>query len=265
MSRPETTPDQPSVHRAEPVALSPHREEGEIEIDLIELLYQFYAHLRMIILLALLGAILAAGYTIFLVTPIYEATSKLYVVNSSDSALNLADLQIGSYLASDYIEVFQTWEVHEMVIANLHLGYSYSQMQSMLTVTNPKDTRLLYLTVSSASAIEAAAIANEYASVAIKYIADTMATDEPNLMSVALVPTNSASPNRTRNILLGFFAGLFLALGLITIRFVMDDRIKTTDDVTKFTGLPTLAIVPIAKEAGVKRAGKSSKRRTAET
>lgn len=113
------------------------KEDTETEIDLMELLFQFLAHIRLILLITLLGALGAAAYTQFWVTPIYEATAKLYVLNSSDSALNLSDLQIGSYLASDYIEVFKTWEVHEMVITNLGLPYSYTQLQSMLTIENP--------------------------------------------------------------------------------------------------------------------------------
>ena len=56
------------------------------------------------------------------------------------------DLQIGAYLTSDYTEVFKTWEVHEMVIEDLQLPYSYEQMQSLITVSNPEDTRILNTT-----------------------------------------------------------------------------------------------------------------------
>ena len=58
----------------------------------------------------------------------YTATSKLYVVNTKDSAINLSDLQIGNYLASDYTEVFSNWHVHEMVLQRLGLDYTYSQL-----------------------------------------------------------------------------------------------------------------------------------------
>ncbi|NLI20035.1 MAG: hypothetical protein GX418_00585 [Clostridiales bacterium] len=236
------------------------QEDVETEIDLIELAYQLLAHIKLIVLLSLLGAALAAAITFFFITPVYEATAKLYVLNSQDSAVNLSDLQIGSYLANDYIEVFKTWEVHEMVINNLGLHYSYGQLQSMLTIDNPNDTRILYITVKSTDAREAAAIANEYASVAIKYIANTMATEEPNKMSVALPPSNPSSPSKTLNILLGFMAGLALAIGWTTVRFVMDDKIKSVDDVRKYAGLPVLAVVPTLGAIVVKSHAKEAKR-----
>ena len=219
-------------------------ENGETEIDLKELFLSYLDHIRLIVLMGILGAAISAIATFYFITPMYEATSKLYVLNSGDSAINLADLQIGSYLASDFVEVFNTWEVHEMVIKNLGLHYSYSQIRNMLTVANPNDTRIFTITVKSPSAKEAAAIANEYANVAIKFIADTMATEEPNILSTALVPTSPSSPSITRNILLGLVAGLALAIAGVTIQFVSDDKIKSSEEVMRYTGLSVLAIIP---------------------
>ncbi len=220
------------------------QETGETEIDLKELFLSFLDHIRLIVLMGILGAAVSAIATFYFITPMYEATSKLYVMNSGDSAINLSDLQIGSYLASDFVEVFNTWEVHEMVIKNLGLHYTYSQLRGMLTVANPNDTRILTLTVKSPSAKEAAAIANEYANVAIKFIAGTMATEEPNILSTALVPTSPSSPSITRNILLGLVAGLALAVAGVTIQFVSDDKIKTSEEVMRYTGMSVLAIIP---------------------
>ena len=220
------------------------QEKAETEIDLIELMRQLLSHIRLILFVSILGALIAGLYTIYFVTPIYESTSKLYVLNSGDSAINLSDLQIGAYLANDYIEVFKTWEVHEMVIQNLGLPYTYGQLQNMLTITNPTNTRILYITVQSPSAHEAMAIANEYATVAQQFISQTMSTEEPNLMSLALESAYPASPSKTRNVLIGFIVGLFIVVGIITLRFITDDKIKTTDDIRKYTQLSVLAVVP---------------------
>jgi hypothetical protein len=113
-----------------------------------------------------------------------------------------------------------------------------------------------------ASAEEAAAIANEYANVAIKYIASTMSTEEPNIMSVALVPTNPAYPSKTRNIILGFVIGFLVAVGWLTTRFVMDDKIKSVDDIRKYSSLPILAVVPVLESVAAekKQIGKARKK-----
>ena len=225
---------------------------AEIEINAVDLIRHLFSHIVVILLIAILCMAIASAYTIYYVTPIYESTAKLYVLNSGDSAINLADLQVGSYLASDYIEVFNTWEVHEMVIQNLNLPYSNGQMQAMLTVSNPTNTRILSITVQSPDAHEAMVVANEYANVAIFFISKTMATEEPNIMSEAVEAIYPSSPNKMLSAIQGFMLGLFLSAGFITLRFVMDDKIKTADDIRKYTALPVMAVVPNLKRKHTK-------------
>ncbi len=229
-------------------------------IDLVELMYRLLASWKLILCLALAFAIGAGIFTIYCVTPMYEATSTIYVLSRKDSAINMSDLQIGSALTSDYIKVFQMWEVHEKVISNLNLPYSYSQIQKKLSVVNDSDTRMLDITFTSASPQEAADVANEYAKVASEFIADTMSTEKPNIMSVALVPTNPSSPNKTKNIMLGFILGCMFGAGIVTLKMLVNDTYKTAEDIRKYTGLPTLAIVPIENETDVLKRKKESKR-----
>ena len=112
-------------------------EQGEDTIDLLELFMGLLAHWTLIAATAVVGAVLMALYTVFLVTPMYKATATIYVVSRNDSVLNFSDLQVGSELTSDYIKVFEMWEVHEKVISNLDLDYTYTDMASMLSVTPP--------------------------------------------------------------------------------------------------------------------------------
>lgn len=225
----------------------------EAEIDLVELVYRLIGSWKLIGCLALACALAMGVYTFFFVTPMYESTSTIYVLSRRDSAINMSDLQIGTALTNDYIKVFEMWEVHEEVISDLNLPYTYDEIQGMLTVINDSNTRMLDITVTSPSAEEAAQIANQYAKVASQYIADTMAMDKPSIMSAALVPTNPVSPNKTLNIMLGFIVGALIAMGIVTVRMIMDDKYKTAEDIRRYTGLVTLAVVPVEEAASESR------------
>lgn len=228
-------------------------------IDLVELAYRLLANWKLIVCLTLAFAIMAGAYTFFLVTPLYQATSTIYVLNRRDSAINMSDLQIGLALTEDYIKVFKMWEVHEEVISNLDLPYGYTEIEKMLSVENEAGTRMLDITFTSPSAEEAAAVANEYAKVGSQYIMDTMSTDKPNIMSVALVPSNPETPNKTKNILIGCLLGMFLACGYVAVQMIMDDKYKTAEDIRKYTGLATLAAIPLeTKSAGKKSSGRKA-------
>ena len=224
-------------------------EQDEDTIDLLELALGLLEHWKLIAVTAVTGAVLMALYTFFLVTPMYKATATIYVVSRNDSVLNFSDLQVGSELTSDYIKVFEMWEVHEKVISNLDLDYTYTNMASMLSVTNTSDTRMLDITVTNPDPEEAAAIANEYADVGAKYISEKMKTDAPTLMSSARVPENPFSPNKAKNILLGFVVGFVLACGVVVVRILLDDTYKTAEDIRKYAGLVVLASVPMAENA----------------
>ncbi len=220
-------------------------ENVETEVDVVALFYRLLEKLKFILAAALLGAILAGVYCYFIATPKYQATSKLYVVNSSDSVLNISDLQLGSYLTSDYKEVFTTWEVQEMVIGNLNLPYTYSQLAKMVTIQNPSNSRILNITVTSSSAQEAASIANELASVGGEYITRMMGTSVPSVLSQALEPVRPVSPKKAQTIIIGFLLGFILAAAVFVIRFIVDDKIKTSDDIRRYIGMTTLAIIPV--------------------
>ncbi len=235
----------------------------EMTIDLVDLFYRLLANWKLIVCLALVFAIGAGVYTVYFVTPQYRATSIIYVL-SPESIVNVSSLQLGTALTSDYIKVFDMWEVHEEVISNLNLNYTYSQIKKMLSVTNTSGTRMLDISVTSPSPKEAADIANEYAKVASEYIHETMVIDKPNIMSVALEPTNPVSPNRVRNVALGFILGGLLAAGIVVFRFLMDDKLKTPEDIRQFTGLVTLAVVPIedSDDLDIKKNKKNQRRKS---
>ena len=213
------------------------------EIDLVELAIRLLDKWYWIALAAVIGLVLSGIYTFFIVTPMYESTAKLYVVNSKDSAINLSDLQIGNYLAKDYREVFNNWHVHERVLTELGLDYTYTQLNKMVSVSNPSDTRILAVTVSNPDPVEAQKMAEMYARVACEFIAVKMDQEQPNVFEEARVPILPSSPNKARNLAIGILLGALLAMAVITIQFVMDDRIRTPEDIEKILHVPTLGTV----------------------
>ena len=235
------------------VGMNVQEQREEVKtIDLIELFYHLLSKMIYIIIAAVIGAVFM-GYTAGKSIPIYTATAKLYIVGEQAAASLITNLQLGSMLTPDYTEVFKTWEVHEMVRSELGLNYSYSAMQGMITVTIPEDTRVLYITVRNTDAQLAADIANAYAKAAKEFILQTMDTEEPNVFSVALVPSVGQVSNPTSRVMLGFMMGTVLACGLIVLRFVLDDRPRTPEDVIRVAGIPTLALIPAAKKSGLIR------------
>ena len=229
-------------------------------IDLVELFYYLLSKLHFLLLGMIAGAVLLGAYASSSITPIYTATSKLYIMGSTGSSI-IADLQIGTVLTMDYQEVFRTWEVHQMVNEALGTNYSYSALQSMISVSNPEDTRILYITARHPDSQTAADIANAYATAAKRFIVQTMKTDEPSTFSIALVPGTASGGGVTGYVIRGILLGTVLAGGVLVLVFLLDSRPKSPEDVMRYANIPTLAVIPASPHlSGAKTRGRKSDR-----
>lgn len=228
-------------------------------INLVELFYYLLSKLHFIVIGIVLGAVLLGMYAAYMVTPIYSATSKLRIMGTTGTNI-IADLQIGTGLTMDYQEVFKTWEVNEMVNEELGANYSYGTLQSILTVTNPEDTHILYITVDYPDPQTAADIANAFASAAKRFIVQNMNTDEPSIFSTAQVPTSPSSGSVNSYVVRGVLLGMIMSVGILVLVFLLDNRPKSPEDIMRYAGIPTLAVIPENKElSGLKHKRKAGR------
>ena len=220
-------------------------ENDEVEIDLLELALRLAERWKLIAAGALLGAAAAAAMVMLVITPTYEATAKLYVLSASNAIVNLSDLQIGNYLTSDYQEVFRNRHVYEEVARRMALQVGYEELTARIAVSNPSDTRILYIKATSDDPVEAMNLANTYAEVAQEFIPQRMEGQQPTLFETAVLPRSPASPNKPRSIALGFAMGALAMCAFVAAQFVLDDRIRTGEDIEKRLGIPVLGIMPL--------------------
>lgn len=219
-------------------------DRGEVEIDLLEILQVLKKRILIIILTALIFAAGSGIYSFFIADPVYQATSRLYILTQSTSITSLADIQMGSSLATDYLELIKSRPVVEKVIRNLGLDEDYESMLDKLTVENPADTRILNINVQDTDAATATEIANEFSKVAKKQISEIMKTDEPSVVEVAHTPDKPVKPEKAKNVIIGFLLGAILSALVVIVNYMMNDSIKSTEEIERYLGLNTLASVP---------------------
>lgn len=244
--------------------------EEEVEIDLLDLLIYYRGRLGFIIGGFLVGAVIMALITIYLITPRYTATSKLYMVSaSSDSIVDLTDLNIGTSLSSDYEELLRVRPIFEEVIKKEKLPYSYEQLLDMISISTVTDTRILTIDVESTKPEEAKNIANRLADMAVSELPKLMDTSEPNIAEKAILPKTKSSPSLSRNVIIGAAVGMILVLVILTFFYVTDDTMKTAEDVEKEFGIMPLTVIPEGNVASIsdekeKEIQKQKKRRRKE-
>ena len=96
---------------------------------------------------------------------------------------------------------------------------------------------------------EQAGIHSEVVGHVLDAVAEIMSTDRPTIVEDAVAPEEPSSPSLLKNIAIGGAIGLILAMAVVILRFLMDDTIKTEEDVTKYLDLNTLAALPVDEKA----------------
>ena len=238
------------------------RSSEEIEIDLLELLGFFYSHIIWIILGFLTGAVIAGLVTFYLITPKYTATSKMYMVSSgSQSVVDLTDLNIGQSLSSDYVELLKTRPIVESVIKEQGLDYDYNEMLDMLQLSVISGTRIIAIKATGPDSTEAMNIANALEEKGVSELPKLMETPQPHIAEYAIIPVNPSSPSLSRNVMFGALIGMIVILGILTIRFLMDDTFKYAEDIEREFGVMPLTVIPEGKIAGAESDRRKSGRR----
>lgn len=225
------------------------KSQDEMEIDLLEI---FGVLLSRIWLILLVGVLFAGGTGVFckfIVTPIYTSTTQLCILSNTTSISSLTDLAIGTQLTQDYIVVTQSRPVVEKVIDNLELDMTYEELLAVTSVSNPTDTRILSISVTNPDPTLAKQIVDQYAQVSRKRIAELMDINEPGIIEEGHVAERKTSPTTTKNAMVAGILGVLLASAIVIVRHMLDDTIKSSEDIERYLGLNTLGILPIEENA----------------
>ena len=244
------------------IEIKDRQNNEEVEIDLLELFGHFADKIWWIILGFVAGALIAGLITHFVITPKYTATAKMYMVSSSSqSVVDLTDLNIGQSISGDYVELLKTRPIIEDVIQDQGLQYSYGEVVNMLSLSVVNNTRIISIDCTSTDPKEAMNIANAIAAKGVTELPKLMETPAPHIAEYAIIPINPSSPSMSRNVMMGALIGMILVLGLYTVQFLLDDTFKSADDIEREFGVIPLTVIPEGKIAGFESTEKTKRER----
>lgn len=226
--------------------MEPKRENDEIEIDLGELIGLLLSRAPLIIITAILFGVLAFSYAKLMITPQYRSTTSIYVINQQASdSVNTSDLQAGLLLTNDYVNMITSRSVLEKVVNSMNLDYSYGTLRGKLSVSSTSNTRIIDITVEDPDPYEAKRLADAIREAATEKILSVMAIDAINVFEEGNIAQSPSSPNVKKITLIGFAAGFLLAAALVILNYLLNDSVRTPDDVEKYLGLSTLGSIPL--------------------
>ena len=222
------------------------------ELDLKELFFMFWNKKSEIVFITLILMVFGVAYTYFFITPVYTAKTDLVLVQSSatlsqtgDSAITSTDLTMNSKLVSTYSELIKRNAVFGQVASNLNISDEEAEkIKNNISVNSAKDTEIIEIKVTNEDPNKAADVANEISKVFSEKIVEIYNISNIYLLDRAQAPENPSNVNHIKDIVTFTFIGLVISAVYVLIANMLDNTIKTEEDIEKITGLIILTTIP---------------------
>ena len=230
--------------------------QGRDTIDLLALARVLLSNWLVIALAMVVFGGVMGVYNKFFVQPSYSAEAQIYI--SSDAIVSLQEVQLSAALTQDYSNILTSRSVLKKVIADQQLEMDYRELARLVNVSNPQDTHILKIVVTTAKAEESVAIANSLIQFGVDRIFRIVGQESPSVIDYAEM--DAVTVNKTslsKHVMLGALLALVLVCGILTLRFMMDNTIKDESDVRRLTKYNVLAEIPeYQEEEEVRQHGK---------
>mgnify|MGYP000009208526 FL=1 len=228
-------------------------EENEV-IDLTEILIAVRQHLLELIFVTLAAALVGFTVSKFLMTPKYDSSALMIVNTRQDVNANVTSDQINSatQLVSTYSIIIKSDTVLQRVIDNLGLNLTYAKLNKRVTVAAVDDTQVMKITVQSDSPEWARQVCEQIITVAPDVIKEAVEAGSVKVISNPSLATEPVSPNIEKNTMLAAAVGFVLVIGIIVLQVLLDNKINTEEDVTKYLDMTVLGVIPQYDQGGKK-------------
>lgn len=225
--------------------------------DYLKILLNRWKIIAVVTVIAILGALGAS----LLSTPIYQASTRLFVSTSLGGSVNeayqgnlLSQQRVTSYTKLLTGETLAQRTIDKLGSGALG-GLTSKALAAKVAATSAPDTVLIDVGVQDASPERARDIANALSDEFV-VMAKELETPEKGGTPAARVvveqeaqtPTDPVSPKTVRNIALGAAVGLLLGIALAVLRDRLDNTVKERRVVETIVGSAMVGTIPFDKE-----------------
>ncbi|MFA7075969.1 MAG: Wzz/FepE/Etk N-terminal domain-containing protein [Candidatus Izemoplasmatales bacterium] len=222
-------------------------------ISLQELFKIVWNNIMLILIITMWVIVIGIVYTFSMVSPKYTAnTSAIIQVNSETSGTNeQSAVVIANNLIGTFKEFFTSNRVLESVKNDIPelSDVSINNIRNSISIETQSGVFIFWISVVNSSPELAQEIANTLIYNAIEIANDEenpyiFLKDKLNILDPALLPESPSSPNKTLNIIISAILGGVIALGVVFLKEVLNNKYKSVDDLEKNLNVKVLAAVP---------------------
>ncbi|MGB8452081.1 MAG: Wzz/FepE/Etk N-terminal domain-containing protein [Anaerocolumna sp.] len=220
------------------------------EIDIKEIVHILVKKLWIIVIAAIIASAAIGCINLFVITPVYTSTTKIYVINRQDETkTTYSDLQTGTQITQDYMILVTSRPVLEQVISNINVNMTPDELNAMISIINPEGTRILEISVTDYDPLLAKKLADAIADVSARQLVNIMEIEKVNVAEYGNLPGEADSNNLARSFMMGALLGILISSAVIIVVHTVNDNIRTAEDIERHLGITTLGMIPLVDES----------------
>ncbi|MHA0857843.1 YveK family protein [Paenibacillus sp. CMAA1364] len=212
-------------------------------------------------------------YSLYHITPMYEATSTVIVNKENQngegkSALDMNVISSNIMLINSYKEIVKSATIMDKVVQkNPEFKVSSKDLMERLKVTTTQNSQIITLTIKDTSYNRAMNIVNAISQNLKSEIPIIMKVDNISILDVAQpqLVAEPVSPNIILNIVIALVVSFMIAIGFVLVKEYLNDTVENEEDVERYLGLTTLGTIQPMKIKNMKiRTKRKSKEKIGE-
>jgi capsular polysaccharide biosynthesis protein len=218
----------------------------EIELRLQDILEILKRKWKLVIAVASITTIITALVNFFLITPIFQVNSKVFIGKEENisSKYDNSDVQMYQKLLKTYSELMKTKDLIEASINKNNLNISADEVIDNLKVTPMTDTQILQVSYENKDKVLAREV---LVSIIDEFMLESKTIIQNGNVKViesSELPEKPISPQKALNVAIAFIIGFMVGASLALLKEYVDDTVKTKEQTENVMGLPVIGMIP---------------------
>lgn len=203
---------------------------------------------KIIALCTLIATVVSGIFSFFIISPTYEASTKVFIGKEESSVenYNYNDITMYQKLLKTYSELIKTKDLINRSITNSEYELDVEDVLNNVSVTTVADTQMIQIAYKSTSPNIAKNMLENITNEFITTAQDLVPNGNVRVLETVELPEEPVAPNKKMNIAIAFILGMMVGLGIVFLLEYLDNTYKNKEQLEKDLDIPVLGVIPMS-------------------
>ena len=203
---------------------------------------------KIIALTTVLATLVSGIFSFFVISPTYEASTKVFIgkEESSMESYNYNDITMYQKLLKTYSELIKTKDLINRAITNSKYELKVEEVLNDVSVTTVADTQMIQISYRSTSPNIAKNMLENITNEFIVTAQELVPNGNVRILESVELPKDPVAPNKKMNIAIAFILGMMVGFGIVFLLEYLDNTYKNKEQLEKDLDIPVLGVIPMS-------------------